>query len=128
MAQEDRWREIARRALLSAERLYQEGDFRGCANRAYYAAYQAATGASVKHGDQNQFPAGWNNPAHDQLPELIQNNGDLAVSTRRRVSTHLIALRSTREDADYRPGRTVDKEIALNRVQRAKQVLELLGE
>ena len=41
---------------------------------------------------------------YDQLPELIRNNGGLAVPARRRVGTHLIALRSTREDADYHEG------------------------
>ena len=107
--------------------MYAKNDFRGSANRSYYAAYQAVTAACVEHGDEGQFPAGWNNPSHDQLPDLIKNNGDLELAVRRTIGTNLIVLRRIREDADYRPGRTVDKETTLNRLQRSKRVLELLN-
>ncbi|HET6384026.1 MAG TPA: hypothetical protein VFJ58_11600 [Armatimonadota bacterium] len=58
------------------------------------------------------FPAGWNNPSHEQLPDLIGNNGGLTINSRRTVRKMLRALRSLREDADYRMGRTVDVESA----------------
>ena len=73
------------------------------------------------------FPHGWNNPSHDQVPDLIQNNGNLSITVRRRIGTFLTSLRATREDADYRPGHTVDAETALRCVQEAVQVFRLLG-
>jgi uncharacterized protein (UPF0332 family) len=127
MSSSERWYTLARRAWSSAQSLHLQGDSRGAANRSYYSVYQAATAVCVAHGDANQFPHGWNNPSHDQLPDLIQNNGDLPITTRRRIGTLLTALRATREDADYRPGRTVDEEASLLALQYAKQALKLLG-
>lgn len=118
---------MARQAILSAEKLYVEDDYRGAANRSYYASYHAATAVSIEHGDANLFPNGWNNPSHDQLPGLIRTNGDLDLTVRRAIVRHLVALRDTREDADYRPGRTVDKDTVLNRFQRAERVLQMLN-
>jgi uncharacterized protein (UPF0332 family) len=112
-------------ALLSAKQLFDADDWRGCANRAYYAAYQAATSACIEHGDT--FEHGWNNPSHEQLPGLIQNNGDLPVAMRRRVRQLLRILRNVRENADYRPGITVDRLEALAAVRSAALVLDLLG-
>ena len=112
----------------TAQLAYNADDWRSAVSRAYYAAYQAATASCVAHRDEINFPSGWNNPAHDQLPELIQNNGDLSLFARRQVTQLLVALRVTRESADYRPGRTVDKPIALESLQRAILILSLLGE
>jgi uncharacterized protein (UPF0332 family) len=110
--------------LESAERLFLAQDHRGSVNRSYYAAYQAATSLSVARGDD--FAQGRNNPSHDQLPELIRNNGDLPVVTRRRVSRLLGGLRHAREDADYRPGVTVDRTTALDSLHQSAAVLNLL--
>ena len=117
---------MAERTLASAERLRLDAEARGVANRAYYAVYQAATALCYEHGDESQFPHGWNNPSHDQLPDLIRKNGNLSLWTRRRISQLLNTMRSVREDADYRPGRTVNIEIALEQLQNAATVLRLL--
>jgi uncharacterized protein (UPF0332 family) len=118
---------MALRSLRSAQILHLEGDSRGAANRAYYSVYQLSTSFCMLHGDETQFPHGWNNPSHDQLPDLIQNNGDLSILSRRKLSTLLGSLRALREDADYRPGRTVDGESALKSLQQAAQVFHLAG-
>jgi uncharacterized protein (UPF0332 family) len=123
----ERWITIALRSLRSAQLLHLEGESRGVVNRAYYSVYQLATGVCVLHGDEALFPHGWNNPSHDQLPDLIQNNGDLPMTTRRLAGTLLNSLRVTREDADYRPGRTVDSEVALRSLQGATQIFRMLG-
>ncbi len=102
------WQRLALVTLSTARLLRDRDDFRSCVSRIYYAAYQAATAICLKHGDAAQFPAGWNNPSHEQLPDLIQNNGDLNLSARRTATRILRLLRNFREDADYRPGRTVD--------------------
>ena len=120
------WWEVAERTRDTAQLAYNAGDWRSAVSRAYYAAYQAATGVCIAHEDETQFPPGWNNPAHDQLPELLRNNGDLSLPVRRQVTQRLVALRVSRESADYRPGRTVDKSIALECVQQAVLILTLL--
>ncbi len=115
------------RSRRSAQALHLEGDSRGTANRSYYSVYQLATCICVLHGDEPLFPHGWNNPSHDQLFDLIQNNGDLSLRTRRTFGTLLYALREARENADYRPGRTVDSEVALRSLQGATQIFRMLG-
>ena len=122
--QAELWRELSRAGIISAKYLFQLGDFRGSVNRAYYAAYHAGTAVTVSHG--NDFARGWGNPTHDQLPDLIRNNGDLPVAVRKQVSQLLRSLRVQRENADYRPGLTVDRQEAQNCLHRAEAVLDLL--
>jgi uncharacterized protein (UPF0332 family) len=123
------WEARARQVLQTAWLVFHEEDFPSAASRAYYAAYQAATTVCLLHRDSDKFPHGWNNPSHDQLPDLIRNNGDLEVSTRRKIAQFLNQLRETRETADYRPGKTIEKNDAFTCLQKADQVLHiLLGE
>jgi uncharacterized protein (UPF0332 family) len=114
--------------LDSAKLLRDHDDSRSCVSRIYYAAYQAAASVCIAHGDEARFPAGWNNPSHEQLPDLVQNNGDLALPVRRTAARILRLLRNFREDADYRPGRTVDAvtvQTALLAVATLFEVLEI---
>jgi len=104
----DLWKQTALVTLDTAKSLRDRDDSRSCVSRIYYAAYQAAASVSIAHGDTAQFPPGWNNPSHQQLPDLVQNNGDFTPSARRTAARILRLLRNFREDADYRPGRTVD--------------------
>ena len=126
-SQVERWYTLSRRVFSTAELAFADGDWRSAASRAYYAAYQAATGVCVAHGDAVKFPPQWNNPSHDQLPDLIRNNGDLPVFERRRISQSLVSLRSSREDSDYRLGVTVEKPDALKCLQQTANILRLLG-
>ena|ERR1700722_13964679 len=102
------WGNAALVTLATAKRLRENDDHRSCVSRTYYAAYQAATSVCIAHGDAVNFPPGWNNPTHEQLPDLVGNNGDYPLSTRRVVRRILRELRLLREDADYRMGRTVN--------------------
>jgi uncharacterized protein (UPF0332 family) len=120
------WAEISLHSFLSAKILYDAGEYRSSTACAYYAAYQAGTSACYAHGDEAQFPHNWNNPTHDQLPDLIRNNGDLDVSDRRRINKMLHELRHIREDAQYRPGISVTKDIALGCIRQASDILALL--
>jgi HEPN domain-containing protein len=120
-----RWRDIGRVGSRSAKLLYESGDYRGSANRAYYAVYHAATAVCVEHGDE--FPHGRNNPPHDQLPQLILNNGDLPLGRRRQIVRLLLLLRTEREIADYRPGRTIDILNARDGLIAMTTVLKVLG-
>jgi hypothetical protein len=72
---------------------------------------------------QVQFAHGWNNLAHEQLPGLILNNSALPQHTQRQINRSLRVLRQAREDADYRPGITVDRPLALACIHSASDVL-----
>jgi uncharacterized protein (UPF0332 family) len=122
--QASRWREVSRVGSRSARLLFENGDYRGCANRAYYAAYHAATAVCVIHGDE--FVRGWNNPSHELLPELIQNNGDLPINDRRHIRRLLRFLNQQRVFADYRPGRTINKELARECLVSMRTLMDLL--
>lgn len=127
----DVWRQTAFVTLDTAKYLRDGSDSRSCVSRIYYAAYQAATSVCLAHGDAAHFPNGWNNPSHEQLPDLVQNNGRFPVTARRTAARILRLLRNFREDADYRPGRTVDLatvRTALLAVATLFEVLELNDE
>lgn len=123
----EQWRNQATQSLQSAQLLFAAERYRDCASRAYYAAYQASTAVCVAHGDSINFLPGWNNPSHEQLPGLIRANGSVDVQNRRNIIRLLRILRSYREDADYRPGRTVDQVIARECLSGATAVLKYLG-
>ena len=72
------------------------------------------------------FPPEWNNPSHDQLPDSILNNGDIARTDRRTLYKLLQDLRKYREDADYRVGITVNLENAYFCLRSALTVLRIL--
>lgn len=122
----ERWRRTALATLDTARHLREREYHLSCVSRAYYAANQAATCVCIAHGDASQFPQGWNNPSHEQLPDLMLNNGDLTLSTRRTVRRILRELRVLREDSDYRPGRTVDERTVLTALTMATSLFERL--
>ena len=112
--------------LDTAKFLRERDDARSCVSRIYYAAYQAAASVSITHGDAARFPNGWNNPSHEQLPDLVQNNGNLSLPARRTAARILRLLRNFREDADYRPGRTVDTATVRTALLAAATLFEVL--
>src|SRR5262245_24017854 len=105
------WAELGEDCLVVAQKLLQEGHLRSSINRSYYAAYSALSGELAKRGAS--FAHGWNNPSHDQLLMLVRNGLRLSISDRRQVERALRRLRVARENADYRPGITVDRPLAL---------------
>ncbi len=121
-----RWRRTAQTTLDTAKRLRDSEESRSCVSRAYYAAYQAATAVCITHGDAVHFPVGWNNPSHEQLPDLLANNGNFSLNIRRTVRKILRELRILREDADYRTGRTVDSETVRASLLMASTLFERL--
>lgn len=120
------WRRTALKTLETAKYLNSRDDCRSCVSRAYYAAYQAVTSVCILHGDAIKFPTNWNNPSHQQLPELIGNNGDLPPDARRKLKTMLKSLRDLREDADYRMGMTVDDQTMFSALSLASRIFDRL--
>jgi uncharacterized protein (UPF0332 family) len=103
---------MSRDALEGAQLLLLAENFRGCASRAYYSAYCAVAGELVKR--RVTFPHGWNNPGHDQLPDLVLNHLAYSLNTRFEINKALRRLRKGREDADYRPRAAVGEADAVN--------------
>jgi uncharacterized protein (UPF0332 family) len=118
------WQEMSLDSLRAAKKLIDEGHWRSAINRSYYAAYCAATRERVSRGIR--FAHGRNNPAHHQLPGLMLDNTSPRHSTRRRIARALRILRQAREDADNRPGVTVDRPLALACIHSANDALLLL--
>ena len=120
------WKQTALATLATAKQLRNSDDHRSCVSRAYYSAYQAATAICIEHGDSADFPDGWNNPTHKQLPNLIANNGDLTLDTRIWIRKILCELRYLREIADYRIGMTVNEGSTLSALLVADSIFERL--
>ena len=119
------WRELSLDNLESAKALAGEGRVRSSVSRSYYAAYCALTEALISRGVR--FARGWNNPAREQLAALISHNLPHSQNTRRRLAKLARLLRSAREDADYRPGISIDRPLMLNCIRDAIAVLQDLG-
>jgi uncharacterized protein (UPF0332 family) len=111
-------------ALEAAQALLEAGHTRSSISRAYYAAYCGL--AEELSRRRVRFARGWNNPAHEQLPELIRNGLTLPVDVRRRMNRAMRRLRTSRENADYRPGVTVDRSDAVAAIHDATSILEAL--
>src|SRR5436190_21436449 len=100
------WEELSRDSLRAAKLLERDGHLRSSVSRAYYAAYCAIARELAARGVR--FPHGWNNPSHEQMPDLVAHNLPLPSGTRRRMNSYIRLLRGLREDADYRPGASID--------------------
>ena len=119
------WQEVSRECLGAAKLLVSEGYWRSSISRSYYAAYCAITSDLVTRGVR--FGRGWNNPPHEHLLHLLRHNLTLSQDVRRRLSRCLRTLRHAREDADYRPGMTVNRTLALHCLRDAIVVLQDMG-
>ena len=119
------WQEMSLDNLQAAKTLTGEGRLRSAVSRSYYAAYCAVTAALAARGVG--FARGWNNPAHEQLPDLVSNNLPLSPDRRRRLRKALRILRRAREDADYRPGITLDRQATLAYLRTTIFVVEAFG-
>ena len=119
------WEEMSGDCLSAARKLLDEGYLRSSVNRSYYAAYCAVTRVLVARNVS--FPHGWNNPAHNQLPALILHHTVLPFNRRYEVNKALRRLRKWREDADYRPGASLERGDAINSLRDAVFVVRTLG-
>jgi uncharacterized protein (UPF0332 family) len=119
------WKAMSLDSLRAAKSLAASRRWRSSVSRAYYAAYCAVAGELVGKGIQ--FPHGWQNPGHEQLPDLVEHNLTLPQETKRRLKKALRLLRRAREDADYRPSVSVDRSLTLDCLRVVIAALKLLG-
>ena len=120
------WQEMSQDCLKAAKKLLDEELFRRSISSSYYAAYAAVTAELVAKGVS--FAHGWNNPAHEQLPELVMNNLNLPRKSKHELRKALLILRPSRENADYRPQVSIDRRLALESVVLAQSVIRILEE
>jgi uncharacterized protein (UPF0332 family) len=119
------WDDLSDECIRAAKRLLADNMWRRSINASYYGAYSAVTGKLV--AAKVTFARGWNNPAHEQLPDLILNHIRASKSTRREMRRAIRRLRMAREDADYRPGVSVDRQRALDCLHDAADVVRWLA-
>lgn len=106
------WRDLAECQQGMAQHLFGTRDprfARGVCGRAYYAAYALVTARLPR---STTFGRGWQNPEHARLPAYVSSIAGLSEADRRAIRRALRRLRLRREDADYRPGVTVDRNTA----------------
>ena len=121
------WKDLADAQQASAKHLWATNDptfERAVCGRAYYAAYALVTSHL---SPAMQFAHGRNNPPHATLPAYVGNIAGLPQSARREVRRALRRLRHRREDADYRPGVTVDRNSARESMRDVSQVFAILS-
>ena len=119
------WQEVSRDCLQAAKMLAGEGYWRSSVSRSSYAAYCAVTSDLVARGVR--FGRGWHNPPHEHLLHLMTHTLTLPQDVRRRLSRRLRTWRHAREDADDRPGMTVNRAMALHGLRDAMVVLQDVG-
>jgi uncharacterized protein (UPF0332 family) len=119
------WEELSRDSLRAAKLLLAQDHLRSSISRSYYAAYCAIAGRLAAR--RTGFPHGWQNPSHEQLPDMVSHTLPLSPTTRRGVVRRIRLLRRAREDADYRPGRTIERSLALDCIADATFVMREMG-
>jgi hypothetical protein len=121
------WEDLAAIQQAAAQYLFaaeESAHDRAICGRAYYAAYALIT-SRLPAG--MAFAHGWNNPPHAKLPTYIDSIRKLKEPERREVRRAVRRLRQRREDADYRPGITVDRASARESMRDARQVFAILA-
>jgi uncharacterized protein (UPF0332 family) len=118
------WNDLSDECARAAKRLLADELWRRSISASYYAAYSAITAKLVEA--KVTFARGWNNPAHEQLPDLILNHIRASQGTRREMRKAIRRLRMAREDSDYRPGITIDRHRALDCLHDAADIVRWL--
>ena len=118
------WEDMSRDCRNAARKLLDEDHLRSSISRSYYAAYCAVT--SMLMARHMRFPYSWHNPAHNQLPDLILHNTTLPFRVRYEINKALRRLRKLREDADYRPGASLERVDAIHALRDATFILRIV--
>lgn len=120
------WGSIARDNRTAAKDLMRGRQYRSCISRSYYSLYSELTDRLV--AQRVQVHALRENPAHSDLPRLVDNNlKGLNTEDRRRVKKAIELLYKLRVSADYYPGQTIDAGAAvraLGGLHAAMKILE----
>ncbi len=121
----DTWRELSDDNIAAARVLLQNGNYRSCVSRAYYAAYCAATFEILQ---KTRTFGNRNNPSHENVTALISGVLTIPSTTKRAVNRRFRVLLAMRIDADYRPSEAIDRRsayIALNEADGVRKLFDL---
>ena len=119
------WRDISIDNELAAKHLLRAGRFRSAVSRAYYALYAAVAGELKVQG--LVFGGGRDNPAHADLPTLLESNvAGFAQWERRDLKAAARLLYERRLDADYRESTPVGARTARESVVTMDWALTML--
>jgi uncharacterized protein (UPF0332 family) len=131
---EERWDSMARDSLTAAgiclrgsEASRGVGHARSAVSRAYYAAFSKVTAMLLRLGERP--PNGWSNWKHKPLVGVLRSaltRSGVAPARTKEILHNLRASYSMRLDADYQPGRTVDRNVAQESLRKAAIVMNLL--
>jgi len=118
--------EKARASLAGAESEVANARYDNCANRAYYACFQAAVAALIRAGIRSPNPQGhWSHLyVHGQFVGQLVNRRKLYPPAVRDTLQHTYQLRQT---ADYTDD-LVSQTQALRALRRAREFLLVVGE
>jgi len=110
----------AKENLAAAEICFENELYNACANRAYYAAFQAAVSALADRGIKRE------NLNH----KWVQAEFSGRLITRRKVypakvKSYIMKMQTVRNDADYKT-RQISKKEALRQLARAREILTLI--
>jgi uncharacterized protein (UPF0332 family) len=110
----------AKENLEDAEQALQEGRYNASANRAYYAAFQAAIAALAQESiTHEKNPHSW---VQAQFSERLIKARKHYPS---KLASYLMDMQARRDTADYKPTMT-SKKTAKEQVQQSKEFLSLI--
>jgi uncharacterized protein (UPF0332 family) len=110
----------AKENLEDAEQALQEGRYNASANRAYYAAFQAAIAALAQESiTHEKNPHSW---VQAQFSERLIKARKYYPS---KLASYLMDMQARRDTADYKPTMT-SKKTAKEQVQQSKEFLSLI--
>jgi hypothetical protein len=120
------WMDMARENATAANRLVRDDLHRPGVSRAYFAAYCHVTAALTMSGHAQMSARG--NPAHQKLPEMVENNlHSLPRPRRRKLANAVRELYKRRIVADYLPSSSCDGTLAHQTLRTMNTVWTLLG-
>lgn len=120
------WAEMSRESFRVAQTALRDACHRSSVSRSYFAAYAAV--AQVLSDRGLAFSDQREGPSHQGLREMIQQNiGKFRAHQKRRMKAAMNLLYENRLDADYRPSRIVDAEMARNSLVAASVISGILG-
>lgn len=118
------WLELSADSRRAAQALFERGHYRSSVSRSYYAAYAAA---SYLLEGKVAYPQGRHNAPNERVPSYIRNHLSTLDKDRRRSAAKTMGiLWKARVEADYKPGVTCDRAIALNIIRDCDRVLRSL--
>lgn len=119
------WKKLSRDCERSAQKLRDSGYLRGCVNRAYYAAYSAATMLLLANGYTPG--ARREGPPHGDVLDMTGRVTSIPADRLDIISQKMRTLYKMRLDADYFAKRTIDARMAQASLLICRSVLKELG-